>query len=340
LKLLSNGPALDPKAARRLAREFETLATLSHPNIVRVYDTGVFQGYPYLAMELVEGLTLRPYLSMNSTNTDASLVSRQRELHVSQLGDDSLDGDSSSESSEPSLKPFSLASYHEENPSADVSYSSGPDSLRKLADLADEPDTQELEANSLPYNLPSDVDRKPLVRPAANLDEVNHPERLSKLRDVMVQLCEALCYIHAHGLVHRDLKPSNVMVDEDRIVRLMDFGLAKFLADDRAVTGAGQMVGTFRYMSPEQVLAEPLDGRSDLYSLGVILYEMMSGTAPFDAKNPQELWQKVLELEPPAVLSVNPRGDRLLARVAHKLIRKEPAERYQTAEELLDALSE
>src|ERR1700742_1430743 len=67
LKLLSTGPALDPRAARRLAREFETLADLSHPNVVKVYDTGVFQGYPYLAMELVEGLTLRPYLSMSSS---------------------------------------------------------------------------------------------------------------------------------------------------------------------------------------------------------------------------------------------------------------------------------
>src|SRR6185436_539326 len=64
LKLLSTGPALDPRAARRLAREFETLADLSHPNVVRVYDTGVFQGYPYLAMELVDGLTLRHYLSL------------------------------------------------------------------------------------------------------------------------------------------------------------------------------------------------------------------------------------------------------------------------------------
>src|SRR6185503_12144405 len=66
LKLLSTGPALDPRAARRLAREFETLAELSHPNVVRVYDTGVYQGYPYLAMELVEGLTLRHYLSLKA----------------------------------------------------------------------------------------------------------------------------------------------------------------------------------------------------------------------------------------------------------------------------------
>jgi serine/threonine protein kinase len=327
LKLLSNGPALDPRAARRLAREFETLATLSHPNIVRVYDTGVFQGYPYLAMELVEGLTLRPYLALTS-DEEAVLES------VSESG--SLDQGRS----EDSVRPFSLSAFQEESPSEEPSYASGPESLRKLADLADEPDTQELDGNSLPYELPSEPERKPAPRPATSLREVNQPQRLAKLKDVMVQLCEALCYIHAHGLVHRDLKPSNVMVDEDRIVRLMDFGLAKFLADDRAVTGAGQMVGTFRYMSPEQVLAEPLDGRSDLYSLGVILYEMLSGLTPFDAKNPQELWQKILELEPPPLLVVNPKGDQQLARVCHKLIRKEPAERYQTAEELLDALSE
>src|SRR5919106_5836644 len=76
LKLLSNGPALDPRAARRLAREFETLADLSHPNVVRVYDTGVFQGYPYLAMELVEGLTLRHYLALAESDlaSDAALA--------------------------------------------------------------------------------------------------------------------------------------------------------------------------------------------------------------------------------------------------------------------------
>jgi serine/threonine protein kinase len=156
----------------------------------------------------------------------------------------------------------------------------------------------------------------------------------------MLQLCEALSYIHGYGLIHRDLKPSNVMVDEDRTVRLMDFGLAKYISDDAAVTADGRLVGTFRYMAPEQILGEKLDTRTDLYSLGVILYELLSGRPPFEAKTPYELWQKVLETEAAPIGSLNSRGDRVLSRVAHRLIRKEPDDRYQTAEEVYEALIE
>jgi serine/threonine protein kinase len=137
------------------------------------------------------------------------------------------------------------------------------------------------------------------------------------------------------------LKPSNVMVDDDRQVRLMDFGLAKFLADDTSiVTGDGRMVGTFRYMSPEQVMGETVDARADLYSLGVLLYELLTGRAPFDGKTPYELWQKVIEIEPLPVLSLNANADIQIARVAQRLIRKDRDERYQTAEEVYEALSE
>jgi serine/threonine protein kinase len=130
------------------------------------------------------------------------------------------------------------------------------------------------------------------------------------------------------------------MVDEDRLVRLMDFGLAKWLADDVGVTADGRLVGTFRYMSPEQILGEAIDARADLYSLGVILYELLTGRPPFDARTPYELWQKVLETEAPNILSINPRADRQLSRVAHRLIRKEPADRFQLAEEVFEALNE
>lgn len=351
LKLLSTGPALDPRAARRLAREFETLQDLSHPNVVKVFDTGVFQGYPYLAMELVEGLTLRHYLSLSpdelysmSGSRSEDIPRRRRtdlEAPIPQIDPSSWENEEDSDSSEYGLNSW-LNAYGEEMPSEDAaSYDQGPGRLRALADEADEPDTND----SSEYDLPPDIrltGEHPIVDKVVpvDLEALNRPERMGRLKDAMLQLTQALAYIHGHGLVHRDLKPSNVMVDEDRLVRLMDFGLAKFLADDAAVTADGRLVGTFRYMAPEQILGEPLDGRSDLYSLGVILYELLTGRPPFDAKTPYELWQKVLETEPTPVTALNPKTDRQLVRVAHRLIRKEPDQRYQTAEEVYEALAE
>jgi serine/threonine protein kinase len=355
LKLLSTGPALDPKAARRLAREFETLQRLSHPNVVKVYDTGVFQGYPYLAMELVDGLTLRHYLSLSddALASDEALV---RAIHAHRgapaVDDAPLDdGEDEEEDSDAHSGLFNLSAYGEEAPSEEYSgsddhgadFESGPDKVRALADLADEPDTATSFSGDalVPYELPPPDERPINVKLTdAELAQLNHPSRVGRVKDVMLQLCEALAYIHGHGLIHRDLKPSNVMVDEDRVVRLMDFGLAKYIADDAAVTADGRLVGTFRYMAPEQILGEKLDTRTDLYSLGVILYELLCGRPPFEAKTPYELWQKVLETEAPPIQTLNSRVDRLLSRVAHRLLRKEPDDRYQTAEEVYEALIE
>ncbi|MBM4777648.1 MAG: protein kinase [Archangiaceae bacterium] len=357
LKLLTGGPALDPRAARRLAREFETLQNLSHPNVVRVYDTGVFQGYPYLGMELVEGLTLRHYLSLSDEDlaSDQGLV-RAISLHRQAMNterdeDASVEGEEADEEDEDPSGLFSLATFGEEPLSDEFSgsasddeeeYESGPESVRRFANLADEPDTNSSVsgAYTLPYDVPGPADQRPIGTRASEIELValNRQERVGRLKDAMLQLTEALAYIHGHGLIHRDLKPTNVMVDEDRTVRLMDFGLAKYLADDSAVTADGRLVGTFRYMAPEQVLGEQLDARTDLYGLGVILYELLSGRPPFEAKTPYELWQKVLETEPVSLTTMNPRVDRTLARVAMKLIRKEPDDRFQTAEEVYEAL--
>jgi hypothetical protein len=236
--------------------------------------------------------------------------------------------------------PFTLSSFAEESPSLTGEYSSGPESVRAFADAADEPDTlmsYDGDDSTMPVASEPAAPPKPFGSESSLL---NTPDRVMRLREAMIQLTDALAYIHGHGLIHRDLKPSNVMVDEDRQVRLMDFGLAKFLADDSSVTANGRLVGTFRYMSPEQIQSETLDARADLYSLGVILYELLAGRPPFDAKAPVELWQKVLEQDAPQILSVNPGADRYLARIAHKLILKDPDERYQTAEEVLEALTE
>lgn len=349
LKLLSSGPALDPRAARRLAREFETLQHMSHPNVVRVYDTGVFQGYPYLAMELVEGLTLRHYLALaeEDLSNDAALaraISAHR--HAGSTPSTTLH-EHDSEDEDVNSGVFNLAAFGEEAPSEEYSgsdsFEEGPERVRAWADLADEPDTPQSMSGELklPFDEPLGEDRPVGVRPSdAELDRLNTPERIGRLKDAMLQLCEALSYIHGYGLIHRDLKPSNVMVDEDRTVRLMDFGLAKYISDDGAVTADGRLVGTFRYMAPEQILGEKLDTRTDLYSLGVILYELLAGRPPFEARTPYELWQKVLETEALPLSALNSRSDRVLSRVAHRLIRKEPDDRFQTAEEVYEALIE
>ncbi len=343
LKLLSAGPALDTRAARRLAREYETLADLAHPNVVKVFDVGVFQGYPYLVMELIEGLTLRNYLDLRGTDllSPSGSISTPRARALPQDSGSWGDDDEQDSDDEGGPMPFNLAAFSEEEPSEELGLHAGAESIRALADAADEPDTGDPESYDLPLDM---VDPKvQLVErriAEARTEDLNRPERMGRLKDAMLQVCEALAYIHGHGLMHRDLKPSNIMVDEDRQVRLMDFGLAKFLADDAGLTADGRMVGTFRYMPPEQILGEPLDARADLYSLGVILYELMTGRPPFDAKTPSALWQQVLEVEPAPILGINLRGDPQLARVAHKLLRKEPDDRFQTAEEVYEALAE
>ncbi|WNG35342.1 serine/threonine protein kinase [Archangium violaceum] len=358
LKLLSGGPAMDSRAAKRLVREFETLADLSHPNVVKVYDTGVFQSSPYLVMELIEGLTLREYLSLrgeellsqassasNSKSASGSFLRTQAAASASASVEGSVSRESASSEAGGGL--FDLSAFAEEAPSEDMAamrFGSSGSAARLPVQMEPWLGSDSDELDPLDFELPYDVagpGAEPVKREtAARLEELNRPERVGRLKDALLQICEALAYIHAHGLVHRDLKPSNIMVDEDRQVRLMDFGLAKFLADDAGMTLDGRMVGTFRYMSPEQILGEPLDGRSDLYSLGVILYELMTGRPPFDAKSPVDLWHKVLETEPPPVLAINQNGDPQLARVAHRLIRKEPDDRFQTAEEVYEALSE
>jgi eukaryotic-like serine/threonine-protein kinase len=322
VKLLGPPPACDPTAARRLAREFEALQGLDHPNVVRVFEAGVYEGYSYLAMELVEGLDLRSYLS--PALDDMPYQARPP--------------------SSTAPRGFDLEAWSDEPETASILAGvdvrpEGPDAIRAFAALMDEPETDPPRPRS-PSRARADEGRaEPSLaeaRPAppALLERLNGRGRMARLRDAVVQVCDGLAYVHARGLVHRDLKPSNIMVDDTRRVRLMDFGLVKLASDVAHLTQHGKVIGTYRYMAPEQARGEPVDHRADLYSLGVILYELLCGRPPFVARRPAELLNEIVHRPPPPVQSGNPGADPRLARLAELLLAKEPDQRPQRADDV------
>lgn len=152
---------------------------------------------------------------------------------------------------------------------------------------------------------------------------------------IAVQICEVLEEAHQLGIIHRDLKPSNIMLNE-RGVRVLDFGVAKVLVTPdttatHATTGSGQIVGTPRYMSPEQCLGQRVGARSDLYSLGVVLYEMLAGRPPFVDVLPSAVLVKQATAPPPPLPQLRPDIPKPLALVVHSLLAKRPEDRPRTA---------
>ena len=152
------------------------------------------------------------------------------------------------------------------------------------------------------------------------------------------QMCEGLAEAHRLGVVHRDLKPSNIIVDREGNARILDFGLARSLKA-KSITGPGVMIGTPTYMSPEQVDAKQVDKRSDIYSLGVILYEMIAGRVPFDGDTALSIALKHKTEKPLDPIDFNAQMPLELNRVILKCMEKDKEKRYQDAKELLSDLS-
>lgn len=153
-------------------------------------------------------------------------------------------------------------------------------------------------------------------------------------------LLAGLAYAHAHGIIHRDIKPSNILLPAPEWPLLADFGIAKLLDDRRQLTPPGQTVGTVAYMAPELARGLPVDVRADLYSVGVVLYELLTGRAPFDAITPSAVLHMHIHAVPPSPRSLNQELSVEVERVLLRALAKDPADRYQSADEMADDLEQ
>lgn len=227
---------------RRLKLEALAISTLNHPNIITIYEIGEGEGFPYIAMEFVEGQTLRQFCNRGSASIDDVL-------------------------------------------------------------------------------------------------------------DIATQTTSALVAAHHAGVVHRDIKPENIMIRPDGIVKVLDFGLAKLkkprLENDSRATVAGGFesvshfgvpIGTPNYMSPEQARGEATDARTDLFSLGVVIYELLSGSNPFKGASPAEGMAAILQTDPRPLSHVDPRVSNALEATVMRALQKQRHKRYQSAADMLNDL--
>src|SRR5215218_3046667 len=230
LKLLGGRFTEDPEFRERFRREAQAAAGLTHPNIVGIFDRAEWDGTPYIAMELVDGRTLK------------ELVTERGPL-------------------EPGV--------------------------------------------------------------AVNLTE---------------QILRALGYAHRRGIVHRDVKPQNVILDGEGQAKVADFGIAR--AGHSEMTETGAIVGTVQYLSPEQAHGHPVDRRTDLYSAGIVLYELLTGHVPFDGEAPVSIALKHVNERPVPPGQLRPGIPPALEAVVLRALEKDPNLRYQSAEEFIAALEQ
>ena len=162
---------------------------------------------------------------------------------------------------------------------------------------------------------------------------------LTQAISIGAQVAEGLGYAHEHGVVHRDIKPANIMVVANGPVKITDFGIARMRASGE-LTQTGMMLGSPKYMSPEQVIGKRADHRSDIFSLGIIVYEMLCGSVPFNGENVTALMYQIVNLAPPAPSAVNHAVPELLDYIVAKMLAKPLEERYQSAQELAQDLRE
>lgn len=161
---------------------------------------------------------------------------------------------------------------------------------------------------------------------------------VARVISILVQLAEALDYAHEQDLVHRDVKPANVIIEAQDCITLTDFGLVK-AAKNTEITGEGGAVGSLKYMAPEQAQGKKIDARSDIYSLGVVVYEMLIGETPFAGTTPYRTLQQLMHKPPPPLSQRNPQIPARVEQVVLQALAKEPKMRFSTAGDFAQALA-
>jgi len=164
------------------------------------------------------------------------------------------------------------------------------------------------------------------------LSTVHHvPVHIAAL--IIYQICRGLEYAHKNGVIHRDLKPANIMISNLGQVKILDFGVAHFQAEEN-LTALGAVLGTYHYMSPEQALGKKVSPTSDVFSLGILFYELLTGNKPFSSDDQGEVIEKIVHKNPRSPRSINPTVSRSFNRIIKKCLRKNPKRRFQSTREI------
>jgi serine/threonine protein kinase len=176
-----------------------------------------------------------------------------------------------------------------------------------------------------------------------SLNEIMQQKKLTpeEIIELGTTVADALDYAHQKGIVHRDIKPSNILIRSDGRVKITDFGIAHVEDPSASIqTQAGEILGTPAYMSPEQVLSKPVDGRSDIFSLGIVLYELVAGKRPFEGESLAAIFNAITQIETPPVKNINPDIPEKLSQIIFRCLQKSPEERFDTARAMAEALKD
>lgn len=311
LKVLPKQEPFKEKQRIRFEREAKAAARLHHTNIVPVFGVGEDDGLCYYVMQYIKGLGLDEVLDqLRVVRNEAD------ENVVATAGSDAV-----------SVVRSILTGFDDDAPPPS-------DTFRPARETEPDMTGELLKSNS---DLATATSSSVGLRPGSSHDSQSKADPYWRnIAGIGMQVADALQYAHEQGVTHRDIKPSNLLLDVRNTVWITDFGLAK--ADDEAnITHSGDILGTIRYMPPESFEGEG-DARSDLYSLGITLYELATLQPAFSGNGRRELMKKVVSERPESVTKLAPRIPRDLATIIEKAIEREPKDRYQTAEALEEDL--